>query len=96
MDVAPLQTASRVVAPAEVAVSAGQPAENRRLIEAVHAVNATELFGQDNELSFVLDRGSQRPVIRIVNRKTNEVIRQIPPEYVLRLAEAMRSAGQHK
>jgi uncharacterized FlaG/YvyC family protein len=29
-------------------------------------------------------------VIRVVNRRTNEVISQIPPEYVLRLAQDMK------
>ncbi len=50
-------------------------------------MNAAELLGQDNELSFVVDRNTRRAVVRIVNRETREVIRQIPDEYVLRLAE---------
>jgi uncharacterized FlaG/YvyC family protein len=29
-------------------------------------------------------------VVRVVNRKTQEVISQVPPEYVLRLAESMK------
>jgi len=65
-------------------------AENRDLIRAVKALNATELFGQDNELTFVLDRETRRPLVRIVNRETKEVIRQIPPEYILRMAEDMK------
>ena len=76
---------------AAVPVSAEQQAANRELVAAVRAVNAAEFFGQDSELTFALDRGTQRPVIRIVNRQTNELIRQIPAEYVLRLAEVMRS-----
>ena len=68
-----------------------QLAEQRELIQAVRTVNAAELMGQDNELSFLMDRETQRPVLRIVNRKTNEVIRQIPPEYVLEIARDLRS-----
>jgi len=64
-------------------------AEQRELIQAVKSVNASEALGPDNELSFVMDRETRRPVIRIVNRKTKEVIRQVPPEYVLRLAREM-------
>jgi len=36
--------------------------------------------------AFLLDRETQRPVIRLVDRKTKDVIRQIPPEYVLQRA----------
>ncbi len=62
------------------------PAQNRELIKAVKAVNAAELFGQNSELTFALDRDTRRPVVRIVDRNTGETIEQIPPEYLLRLA----------
>ena len=66
--------------------------ENRELIRAVKAVNATEYYDQNNELTFKLDRG--RPIVRLINKSTNEVIRQIPPEYVLRLAEDLKSGSR--
>lgn len=62
-------------------------AEHRELIQAVKSVNASESLGLENELSFMMDRETGHPVIRIVDRKTKEVIRQLPPEYVLRLAK---------
>src|SRR5690242_16403308 len=62
-------------------------AESRDVIQAVKALNQTEMFGQDNQLVFQRDRQTQRMVIRVVNSKTNEVVSQIPPEYVLRLAK---------
>lgn len=65
-------------------------AENREVIQAVKALNGAEMFGQDNELLFQRDRNSQRMVIRVVNKNTQEVISQIPPEYVLRLADDAR------
>jgi flagellar protein FlaG len=64
-----------------------QAADNRAIIQAVKAVNGTEMFGHDNLLTFQRDQRSQRMVIRVVNRKTNEVVSQIPAEYLLRLAE---------
>ena len=70
-----------------------QLAENRDLVQAVKALNAAASFGENNELNFLMDRNTRLPVIRIVNRKTNEVVEQIPPEYVLRLAEAARNGG---
>jgi uncharacterized FlaG/YvyC family protein len=69
-------------------------AENRQVIQAVRAVNASdkldERLGDHNELTFSLDRRTRRPVITIVNRRTHEVIQQIPNEDVLRLAENLK------
>jgi uncharacterized FlaG/YvyC family protein len=66
-------------------------AEHRELIRAVRAINPSELFGQNSELTFVLDRETRRPLVRIVDRDTNELIQQIPPEYVLRMAEDLKT-----
>jgi uncharacterized FlaG/YvyC family protein len=70
-----------------------QAAENREVIQAVKALNGTEMFGHDNELLFQKDRQTNRMVIRVVNKRTQEVISQIPPEYVLRLAQDNRQTG---
>jgi flagellar protein FlaG len=80
------------------AVSVPRPSEKlveqRALIQAVKALNAAELFGQNCELTFVLDRETRRPLVRLVDRKTNEVIRQIPPEYVLRMAHDLKGLAE--
>jgi len=65
-------------------------AENRQVIQAVHAVNASAKLGDSHQLVFSLDRHSRRPVIKVVNRITNEVVRQIPNEQILRLAEDLK------
>jgi uncharacterized FlaG/YvyC family protein len=52
-------------------------------------VNASDKLGDKNELTFSLDRRTRRPVVKIVNRVTNEVVQQIPNEEVLRLAESL-------
>jgi flagellar protein FlaG len=69
--------------------------EQRDLIRAVHALNAAGMFGNNRELSFSLDRETRRPVIRIIDSETKEVIQQIPQEYALRLAQNLSpgSAG---
>ena len=67
-----------------------QAAQNREVIRAVKALNNTELLGQENEWAFEKDPKSQRMVVRIVNRKTKEVISQVPPQYVLNLAGDLR------
>ena len=64
-------------------------AESRELIRAVTKLNEAEKFGNDRELTFLLDRETGRPVVRIIDKKTREVIQQFPPEYVLRMADEL-------
>jgi flagellar protein FlaG len=52
------------------------------------------LFGQNSELTFVLDRETHRALVRLIDRKTNEVIRQIPPEYLLRMAQDLKALDE--
>lgn len=64
-----------------------QRSEQRQLVQAVQAVNSAQIFGEGTELTFAFDRHTKAPVMRLVDKETKEVIRQMPPEYVLRLAE---------
>lgn len=67
------------------------PDERQRLSEAIDAINQVAQFGDQNELRMLVDENTRRPLIQIVNRDTHEVVRQIPPRYVLRMAaELMR------
>jgi len=87
-----LQVAS-AAAPAP-AIPVDKAAENREVVQAVKALNGAEMFGQDNVLVFQKDAQTHRMVIRVVNKRTQEVVSQIPPEYVLRLAgDSRQSAG---
>ena len=65
-------------------------AENRSIIQAVKALNATEMFGHDNQLTFQRDPQSKRMVIQMINPRTHEVVLQIPAEYVLRMAQDLK------
>jgi uncharacterized FlaG/YvyC family protein len=89
MDVSTIQGLTTGIA--QVPSAPTSEVEHRRaMIQAVRAVNAAELFGQENELSFAFDRGTQRAVVRIVDKKTREVVQQIPTEQVLRMAEEIQ------
>jgi uncharacterized FlaG/YvyC family protein len=91
MSISSIQNLStQVSAPADPGASRPLTDEQRTLIQAVKAVNASEMLGQDNELTFVLDRNTRRAVVRIVNKQTGEVVQQIPAEYVLRMAEELK------
>jgi uncharacterized FlaG/YvyC family protein len=81
------------LAAAAPVASVEHSAEHRDVVQAVKAVNATEMFGQENELVFQMDRQARRMVVQVINRQTREVVSQIPPEYVLRLSEGVRSPG---
>jgi flagellar protein FlaG len=81
-DLAPNPLAEQPPSPREVA-------ERRELVKAVKVINDAQVFGQESELTFSFDRTGRRAVLRIVNRETREVIRQIPNEQVLRLAESL-------
>ena len=67
-------------------------AQNREIIQAVHAINASQKVDDGTELVFFLDRQTRRPIIRVVDRNTNEVVRQIPDEQILRLAQDFKDS----
>ena len=67
-----------------------QVAERKQLIQAVREVNKSEMLGENNELTFVLDRNTRKAVVRVVNRQTGDLVFQIPPEYVLRMAQELK------
>jgi flagellar protein FlaG len=52
-----------------------------------------QLGGRNAELSISMDKGSKKIVIKVVNSQTKEVIRQIPPEELVRLAESLRESN---
>ena len=90
MDVTAVDRSGQVLPAPAPAIPVDQAAENRQVVQAVKALNNTEMFGHDNELTFQRDLQTKRMVIRVVNRQTKEVISQVPSEYVLRLAEDLK------
>ncbi len=70
-----------------------QPGSRREIVQAVEAINKAEVFGQNQELTFSFDEGSRRTVLRLVDRKTGEVVAQLPPPHVLRMARSLGTRG---
>jgi uncharacterized FlaG/YvyC family protein len=65
-----------------------KPTEDQKaLLQAVNAVNTANMLGEENELTFKIDRAAGIAVVRIVNRKTGELVQEIPNEQVLKMAE---------
>lgn len=69
-----------------------QLAERRELLQAVRVLEKAQVAGEGNELRLALDRETKRPVVRIVNRETGELIQQFPTEEVIRLAQRLKAA----
>ena len=67
-----------------------ESAQRRQLMQSAKALNESGVLGQ-NQLVFLVDRDTHRPIIRVEDRETHEVILQLPPEYVLRLAKELHT-----
>ncbi len=93
MEIGALQKDPQNVPVAPVSTPPQIAAQNLELIQAVRSIDATEHFGMDSELTFTMDRKTLKPVIRVINSKTKELIQQLPPEYVLELAKRSASSG---
>jgi flagellar protein FlaG len=92
MEIARIQMAERTSADQAAAAQVSrltteQKAEQRDLVRAVKAVNASGLMGSDQELTFSMDRESRKVVVRLIDKETHEVLLQIPNEQVLRMAQ---------
>ena len=90
MDINSVNRTMNVAVAAISEIPPEKAAENRSVVQAVKTLNGAEMFGRDNLLMFQRDPESKRMVIQVINQKTHEVVSQIPPEYLLRLAEDVK------
>jgi len=93
MDITGVNGVGMIPATAPAPAAPEHVAENRDIVQAVKAANAASSFGDNNEVSFMLDRNTKLPVIRIINKATKEVVEQIPAEYLLQLAQQLGPGG---
>lgn len=63
-----------------------------RVQQAVQQIQSY-LNDSQRQLQFQVDDASGRTIVRVVNPETNEVIRQIPGEEMLKLARAIGATG---
>ena len=76
------------------AASGSDSARYSQLPQAVRLINNSNIFSPENELTLALDRNTHRPITRIVNRDTHQLVMQLPPEYILQLASQLQSGSQ--
>ncbi|MEW6263532.1 MAG: flagellar protein FlaG [Thermodesulfobacteriota bacterium] len=73
------------------AIKAEAPQEKSAVIDMNLAVQELNDFAaqHDLSLSFAVDKATGRTIIKIVDAQTEEVVRQLPPEEILRLAASL-------
>jgi uncharacterized FlaG/YvyC family protein len=59
----------------------------REVASAVQVLNQNGAAGPGREFSIAIDAKTKVPVVRIVDSNTNELIEQIPSQYILDLAQ---------
>jgi uncharacterized FlaG/YvyC family protein len=90
MELPPVNAVSSGITVREPNPSTDNDLPARQVVAAVHDVNKTELMGEGRQLTFARDPETRRRVIQIVDQKTGDVLDQIPPETVLRLAGQLK------
>jgi uncharacterized FlaG/YvyC family protein len=96
MNLPSIQSTAATPAAGSTTVPPQQAAQRQQLIKAADVINAAQIFGANNQLVFVFDRDTHRPIMRVVDSKTNEVIMQLPPDYVLNLAAEVQAEERRK
>ena len=93
----------RQIQPSALGAGLGDPAdqlvkksakENHAEQDTVRAVVAelNRLMGSSNtKLSFTVDRVLKKTIIKVINTQTNQVIRQIPSDEALKIAQHIQS-----
>lgn len=65
------------------------------LAKAASVVNSSGLIGAGREVTYTVDATTKVPVVKVVDTESKEVVAQWPPEYLLRLAEELKSSGRN-
>ena len=92
MDVNALSGITQAAPAVATPVSTDAASQNRQVVQAVKALNKSEMFGQENGLEFQKDPDSKRWVVKVVNKTTGDVISQVPAEYLVRLADDLEKS----
>ncbi|MBK6690323.1 MAG: flagellar protein FlaG [Deltaproteobacteria bacterium] len=77
----------------EVAVKPTSPPSGAELEEALTTVNQHQQVVQQS-LQFEVDADLDRTVVKLVDSKTGEVVRQIPSEELVAIAKRLKDSGK--
>ncbi len=71
-----------------------QEVDNEQLRKAVEDVNKKMITNQNSELQFGIHEGTHRVTIKVIDRQSKKVIKELPPEKTLdMIAKAWELAG---
>ncbi len=71
-----------------------QQANNEQLRKAVDDINKKMITNQNSELQFGIHEGTHRVTIKVIDRQSKKVIKELPPEKTLdMIAKAWELAG---
>jgi len=91
----PLVTPQSSVQPGGAALDSSQAvqqpdpaASGSQLDDALHSINKS-MQSQSQEIQFSIDPDSDRTIVKVVDQRTNEVIRQMPSAEALEIAKAL-------
>ena len=71
-----------------------QQANNEQLRKAVDDINKKMITNQNSELQFGIHEGTHRVTIKVIDRESKKVIKELPPEKTLdMIAKAWELAG---
>jgi flagellar protein FlaG len=73
---------------AQVTHAAADRTSNRAVSAAVGKLNEANYAGEGREVTFSVDKATKQPVVKVIDTATKEVIRQLPSEYLLKIAGA--------
>lgn len=85
-------TAARAdAAPTQTVIAAQQPVAAASEDQVAHALKSINRVLQDRsqDLEFSVDPDSARTIVKVVDKTTNEVIRQMPTQEALEIAKAL-------
>lgn len=87
--VASADSANKVVDNSALSLTAVDKVSKAEVDEALDIVNKAAVFEQ-RSLSFTMDELSGRSVVKVIERNTNQLIRQIPSEELLKVAQDIK------
>lgn len=89
--VPPAATARTDTATTQTAIAVQQPGAAPKDDEVAHALKSINQVLQDRsqDLEFSVDQDSARTVVKVVDKTTHEVIRQMPTQQALEIAKAL-------
>ena len=92
-DTRQIGASDRKPASGEVSSLAAEQATNNRPIEQIVETLNTQSLSSNRTLRFSVDDTLGQPVITVVDKETDEVIRQIPEESAIKIAEAIAAVN---